>query len=222
MSDAAKASVAPKASRLALPRWLDPKLLLGVLMVLVAVLLGVRVFASMDDSVQVWALKDDVVAGAPVTGQDVVAVSVRFFSDDQARQYISAADPFPAGQLAARDLGKHQLLPVAALSHKHATKLLDMPVPVKPDNLPPLHPQDRVNIVVVTKAGSDHPTFSMVLSNVEVVSTPSSGGSALGVGSPDSGVLTVRVDPASQPHFDQARVAGLLGTGNVVVVHDRS
>jgi len=194
-------------------------LLLGVLLVLIAVLLGVRVFASMDDSVTVWALKGNVVAGAPVTGHDVVAVSVRFFSEDQAKQYISAAEPFPAGEIAKQDMAKHELLPVASLTRKSTTERLDFPIPVKPENLPPVRPQDRVNVIVVTGGGGGSKgTFTMVLSDVEVVATPSSGGGALGVSS-DSGELTVRVDPKKQKDFDQTKVAGLLESGNVIVVH---
>lgn len=221
MSDAApKAPAAPKASRLTLPRWLDPKLLLGVLLVLIAMLLGVRVFASMDDSVQVWALKDNMVVGAPVSPNDVVAVSIRFFSNDQAKQYVSAAKPFPGGKVATQDMRKHQLVPVASLAGQATKQLLDFPVPVKPENLPPLKPQDRVNIVVVTDSTSSgtSPTYTMVLSEAEVVSAPSDGGGALSVGT-SAGGLTVRVDPSTQKGFNETKVAGLLQTGNLIVIN---
>src|SRR5215217_795400 len=46
----------PKASRLPRARWLDTRLLLGVLLVLLAVVLGAKVLADVDERVEVWSV----------------------------------------------------------------------------------------------------------------------------------------------------------------------
>ena len=73
-----KAPVSPKASRLALPRWLDPKLLLGLLLVIVAMLLGARVFASADDTVAVYQVKAAMFTGDALNADSVAITRVHF------------------------------------------------------------------------------------------------------------------------------------------------
>ncbi len=57
----------PQASRLARRRWLDPRLIAGVLLVLGAVVLGTRIIAAADHTVPVLVAAADLAPGQPLT-----------------------------------------------------------------------------------------------------------------------------------------------------------
>lgn len=103
----------PSARRLATPRWLDTRLVVGVLLVLVSVLVGARVLAGADRSQLVWATSRSLAPGSVLGEADLVAVRVRLF--DSAGRYLDAAQPPPLGYVAARGLGAGELLPDDAL-----------------------------------------------------------------------------------------------------------
>ena len=103
----------PAARRLAAPRWLDTRLVLGVLLVLVSVLVGARVLAGADRSQLVWAANRDLAPGSLLSAGDLVAVQVRLF--DTAALYLDASEPAPVGYAIGRGLGRGELLPDDAL-----------------------------------------------------------------------------------------------------------
>ena len=105
--------VSPAARRLATPRWLDTRLVLGVLLVLLSVLVGARVLAGADRSQLVWATSRALAPGSVLAAGDLVAVRVRLF--DTAGLYLDADQPAPVGYVAARGLGAGELLPDDAL-----------------------------------------------------------------------------------------------------------
>lgn len=103
----------PGARRLAAPRWLDTRLVLGVLLVLLSVLVGARVLSGADRSQLVWASSRALAPGSVLTQDDLVAVRVRLF--DSAVLYLDAARPPPVGYVAVRALGTGELVPDDAL-----------------------------------------------------------------------------------------------------------
>lgn len=103
----------PTARRLATPRWLDTRLVLGVLLVLVSVLVGARVLAGADRSQLVWATSRALAPGSVLAEADLVAVRVRLF--DSSGLYLDASRPAPVGYVASRGLGAGELLPDDAL-----------------------------------------------------------------------------------------------------------
>ena len=103
----------PVARRLAPPRWLDSRLVLGVLLVLLSVLVGARVLAGADRSQLVWATSRALAPGSVLAPGDLIAVRVRLF--DSAGLYLDADRPAPVGYVAARALGRGELLPDDAL-----------------------------------------------------------------------------------------------------------
>ncbi len=216
MSDAQPA--ARKASRLALPRWADPKLLFGVLLVIVAMLLGARVFAMADNTVEIYAVKADMKTGDALEGSSVVPVRVRFTASDNAEAYVSATESIPQAMKVTHDLRAGEFLPRSAFATTTPQELLDMAIPVKDEAIPPLNSGDHVNVVVQPQATSGESSEAvMVLKDVPVVQVPNSGGGGI-TGSNASSGLTVRVDPAKQEGFDQAKVSGLMARGTVLVI----
>lgn len=217
----------PTARRLAAPRWLDTRLVLGVLLVLVSVLVGARVLAGADRSQLVWATSRALAPGSVLAAGDLVPVRVRLF--DRASLYLDAGEPPPVGYVAARGLGQGELLPDDALRRPEVEVDFRLAtVLVEVGHVPPdLTDGQQVDVWVTparepgqapATAGSAAPTAEpagltgaqAVLSAVTVAASPreaglSSGGSAVPV------VLQVRPD-------DVARLLSATSLGRIDLV----
>src|SRR3954471_7193921 len=107
-----EAAPGPVPRRVRPPRWLDLRLVLGVLLVLGSVLLGARVVFAADATVPVWAAAGDLAAGTVLTADDLVAVDVRL--DDAADAYL-ATTATPGGRTLSRAVSAGELLPRSTL-----------------------------------------------------------------------------------------------------------
>ncbi|SEO71528.1 SAF domain-containing protein [Trujillonella endophytica] len=122
----------PVPRRVRAPRWLDLRLVLGVLLVLVSVLVGARVVAAADTTVPVWAASGDLAAGTVLSAGDLVAVDVRL--DDVAARYL-ATSTRPEGRTLGRAVRSGELLPGSAL--EEAPDLVQIALPVQAGFVPP-------------------------------------------------------------------------------------
>jgi hypothetical protein len=122
----------PVPRRVRPPRWLDLRLVLGVLLVLGSVLVGARVLSSADATVPVWSAAGDLAEGTVLTADDLVAVDVRL--DDAAGAYLSTGTR-PAGRTLGRAVGRGELVPRAALADRPA--LVQIALPVQAGYVPP-------------------------------------------------------------------------------------
>lgn len=104
---------APPASRLARARWRDPRLLVGVVLVLLPVAIGARVVAEADERVQVWSVTRDLGAGATLAADDLAVRAVRL--DATAERYLAASEDL-TGFVLTRAVGRDELLPLAAVA----------------------------------------------------------------------------------------------------------
>lgn len=104
----------PQASRLATPGWLDGRLVLGVLLVLVSVVVGARVLSAADRSTLVYAVNKDLTAGSILQAGDLAQVRVRLF--DNADRYIAVGSTPISGYVVRRTVSSGELLPREALS----------------------------------------------------------------------------------------------------------
>lgn len=104
----------PKANRLAAPGWLDGRLVLGVLLVLVSVVVGARSLSAADRSQLVWAATGDLAAGSQLQAGDLRPVRVRLF-EDNAGLYLPAAGAPPEGYVLRRPIGTGEFLPREAV-----------------------------------------------------------------------------------------------------------
>jgi hypothetical protein len=126
----------PRASRLASPGWLDGRLVLGVLLVLVSVVVGARVLSAADRSTLVYAVNKDLTAGTVLAADDLTPVRVRLF--DNAGQYVAVDGATPTGYVVRRGIGAHELLPREALSvPEKDVDFREVTVPVEVGHLPP-------------------------------------------------------------------------------------
>ena len=101
------------AARLKRPSWKDPRLLVGVLLVLVSVAGVVFLVGSADRTTEVYAARDGIAAGERLTRDNVVRAKVRLGETEE--QYITAESGIPEGVVAVQRIGKDQLVPRASL-----------------------------------------------------------------------------------------------------------
>ncbi len=177
MSESAP-SPAPPARRLARPRWLDTRLVLGLLLVLVSVVAGARLLRGADAATPVWVVTRDLAAGTTLREGDLEPGRVRLFGD--ASRYVLAQGPGPVGYVLARGVGARELLPASGLlpPEEAARARREVAVPVEPGHLPDdLAAGQQVDVYVTpgARSGSSGRTEArgdtrLVLAHVPVAS----------------------------------------------------
>lgn len=204
-----------RAERLRLRPWTDPRLLLGALLVLGATVLGARLVALGDDSVEYWAVASDARAGSAVGADDLVATRVRL-DGDSADRYLRVEDQLPA-ELAelqwGRDVGAGELLDADSLARRGAADVRQLPLTVTEGAVPTdLAVGDDVEIWVGPGPGDDAGTTSQrVLAEARVLSSGADAGS---LGGALARTVLVEVPAASLT----GDVVSVVGTGRVTVV----
>jgi hypothetical protein len=170
-------SESPPVVRVRRPSWVNLRLAGGLLLVLVAVLVGARVLASADQSVQVWAVRADLAAGTTLRVDDIRAVRVQLY--DSAASYL-AASASPVGRTLLRGLSAGDLLPRSALGGQPGGSLVS--ISVSPQHVPgSLRAGQRIDLYATTK-----PTTGVSAKTVRVLA----GVTVQQVRVPDAGVLS--------------------------------
>jgi len=167
-------SSAPRALRLRQPSWRDPRLWVGVALVLGSVVAGARLVAAADDTVGVWSAASDLVPGAPVAADALVRVQVSL-SDDQLDDYLPVTEGVPAGVAAGRPVGAGELVPRAALVPLDEVDRTTVSLSVPTDQVPgAVRAGSVVDIWVVPEQGTGRPgaEAEKLLSEVVVVEAP--------------------------------------------------
>jgi hypothetical protein len=183
----------PRAKRLATPRWLDTRLILGVVLVLVAVVAGARLFASAGHYTSVYVARHALVPGEHLDPGDLSVGQVRF--SGEGGSYVAVGGRAPTGYLVTRYVAAGELVPMTALSAvaSPASASRFVTVPVNPGHLPAdLDHGDLVDVYVTPKvaAGDEVPPPTCVLSAV-AVDSDDGGSQSLSAGSTVAVVLAV-------------------------------
>ena len=148
MSDMEITSPTPR--RVAMPRWLDLRLVLGVALVLAAVLIGATVLARARHTDKELAVTRDLAAGSTVRAADLRLVDTQLPADVRRDGgYLSdAADV--VGKVVARPLHKGELVTASALGV--ATSATTVSVPFAADAAPSLARGQRIVVWLSTPA----------------------------------------------------------------------
>lgn len=111
LKTAAPAAAAPRLKK---PSWKDPRLLLGILLVLASVAGVSALLASQDRTTQVLAASRDLPVGTALKAADFDVVQVSLGGLEGT--YVSAGDPFPQDAVAGNLLRSGELLVKADLT----------------------------------------------------------------------------------------------------------
>ena len=199
---------APRASRLPRARWLDARLLLGLLLVLLSVVVGAKVFADADQRVQVWSVTRDLGADTPLRGEDLQARSVSL--DEATGRYLSAGEDLE-GLVLTRPVGRGELLPVSAVGRSDATAKRRIVIEVDRVGVAGLLKGRVVDVYTVrdTPSGEEPTPPELVLAGVTVGDDVASGGSAFGGSGSQAGVALL-VDQTDVPDLIDAVAQGTV------------
>jgi hypothetical protein len=206
----------PSPRRIRPPRWLDLRLVLGVLLVLGSVLLGARVVSAADATVPVWVATGDLAAGTQLTASDLRSADVRL--GDAAGSYLSTGTR-PEGRTLSRAVRAGELLPRSALDA--VGELVQLALPVQSGYVPPgLERGQLVDVYAVADpaAGATGLADGSVTVVVRKAPVQAISGRSEGVLSTPTTAIQVVVAVSADDAPDV--LGSIAGRPLVVVVHD--
>lgn len=125
---------AATGARLKRPSWKDPRLLVGILLVLVSVAGVISLVGSADRTTEVYAARDSIAVGEKLTSDNVVRAKVRLGETEE--QYVTVESGLPEGLVAVQRIGKNQLVPRESLGKVDALDRKPVAVSIE-ESLPP-------------------------------------------------------------------------------------
>jgi hypothetical protein len=203
------------ASRVRPQPWRDPRLLVGVLLVLGATVLGARLVAANDDTVAYWAVGDTVEAGDVVRREHLEPAQVRLPSGTDER-YLRTDEELlaPLGELVwGQRVAAGSLVARDALVPRTSASTSELPLNVAAGAFPAdLARGDLVDVWVGPGPGDD--TEAEARRVLEAVRVVESKGDAAAVGG--SLARTVLVDVGERPL--EGSVVSTVAAGHVTLV----
>ncbi|WP_375490714.1 SAF domain-containing protein [uncultured Jatrophihabitans sp.] len=185
----------PQPRRIATPRWLDLRLVLGVLLVLASVLVGAKVVSGASATYPVVAVRHDLAAGTVLTGDDVALRQVQL--PDHGNGVYLTRTTQAVGKRLTRAVSRDELLPAAAVGVAGAQVTLT--VPLASGAAPSLRAGQRIEIWLSTAACAS----VVLLADVAVQSVRADNGTSFSNGSGGQDVV-VDVAPAAASRVVQA------------------
>lgn len=206
-----------RAKRLDVTPWRDPRLIAGVVLVLVSTVVGGWIVAAADHTESFWAVGNDVRAGEPVHRGDLVAVRAKVPSTT-ASGLLRTNQPLPqrlADLRWAADARAGTLITAAGLASRRSA--VELPITVGAGAVPgDLRRGDRVDVWSVAERADERARGTTatgarrLLTGVRVVSRSSTTGIRGGPG------VTLVVDAAGTT-IDGKLMSALSG-GHITVV----
>jgi len=164
--------VPPLAVRAGRPTWLDRRLWAGVALVVGCLLVGSRVMASADDTVEVWAVSSDQGAGAALTPDDLTLHRLHADAADLAPYF--SVDALPERLVLRSPVGAGELLPRDAVADGPSNGLVQLPVAVDPVQVPPsVGVGSTVDVYVVIPGVDVVGPLQPAIAGADVVAAPS-------------------------------------------------
>lgn len=144
----------PPARRLGRRGWRDGRLIFGVLIVLVSVVLGARLFATADQTTAWVAARADLPAGHVVSAGDLVTVRAQLSDATAARYYPGRRLKEVVGGTLARSVGAGDLISGTDFAGPDSAATRLVPVVVQAGRMPDLAPGDHVDVYVFQASGA--------------------------------------------------------------------
>lgn len=163
----------PSAARVRAAGWRDPRLWIGIALVAVSVVVGVRVVGGADDTIEVWATTTMLAPGQRITRQDLETVRIRFRDDGDLDRYLPADEALPAEATALRTVGAGELLPGAAVGEP-SEQLTEVALNLPANQVPgTVDTGATIDVWVTPEPGTTKLSGSrLVLDDVQVTQAP--------------------------------------------------
>lgn len=172
------ATAAPTPRRMTRPRWLNVRVIGGIVLVVAAVVLGAKVIGSSNRTSPVWSASRDLAAGTVLGVDDLVPVELNL--GEQAARYLTPASPSPAGQTLLNPMRAGELVAVSGVQPQQEGRIVV--VGVTPDRMPPGVGHGSVIDLYLTTGGgpgsAGEATTDLIEegATVQSVSAPATGG----------------------------------------------
>jgi hypothetical protein len=201
-------------ARLKRPSWKDPRLLVGVLLVLASVVGVISLVGSADRTTEVYAARDSIAVGEKLTPDNVIRAKVRLGETEE--NYVTAESGLPEGLVAVQRIGKNQLVPKESLGKVDELDRKPVAVTIEETLPPQAVAGSRVDVwVALPDARNGFSEPKMLLSGAEIAQV-STGSTALG--SSRNTVLMVLVEDSQMPALlgaqaNQAKISVVWNPG---------
>lgn len=189
------------APRLPRGSWLNGRLALGVLLIIVSVLGGALFLQRAQQTVPVYVAARDMPSGHVLAAGDLAVAQVRL-PGGQLERYLRPAAGQPAGKVLVTAVQQGELVPVRMVAGSvDQAGMVEFSLKVEAGDAPEdLRPGDRVDVVAAfTDGGRDR--AELLLHGVEVLSSSRSGGGIAG----GRGEISVEVRMPAQYVLNVAR-----------------
>lgn len=114
--------------RLRRPRWKDPRLIVGIVLVVASVLMGALLVSRLSETTAVLVARSPIVPGDEFDAADLVTVELRL--GDQTDLYVGTVDAVPEGAVATRTIQAGELVPMSAIGQGEEVPLRPVVIPV--------------------------------------------------------------------------------------------
>jgi len=204
---------APTPRRLSRPRWLNVRVIGGILLVVAAVVIGARVIGASAQTTPVWAAGHNLAKGTVLAAGDLTTVEVNL--GDNENLYLTPGQASPVGMTVLSPLVAGELLPASAIEESGTGRIVA--IGVTPDHMPPGVAHGSTIDLYLTQGGAvgaeDKATTQLIGQDLTVqsVTAPATGGL--------SGATSNRYQMSVLLPADTAdKLVRILPTGEPIVV----
>lgn len=201
--------------RLRRPRWKDPRLIVGIVLVLASILGGALLASRLAATSTVLVARQDIVVGDVLEADALTTAELRL--GEQQGMYASSRSQIPPGAVATRTIRAGELLPVEAIGQAEEISLRPVVIPVDSSVAASVAPGGRVELWSTPEGTGDEPIRSQILVEDGVVRAVDAG-SSLGMRSvtvevlvPQDAVPAVLESLARGDRLDVIGVPGARG-----------
>jgi hypothetical protein len=163
---------------MARPKWLNVRVVAGIVLVIAAVLIGARVIGASSQTAAVWAADRNLAAGTVLSQGDLTTVDVNL--GDNSGLYLTPGSTSPVGKTVVSPIAKGELLPASAITESGEGRVVA--IGVAPGNMPPgVAHGSTIDLYLTTGAGAGSEAQSTTEligkdMTVQSVTAPATGG----------------------------------------------
>lgn len=202
--------------RLRRPRWRDPRLIVGIVLVVASVLMGALLVSRLSETTPVLIAKGPIAPGDPLDADTLTTVELRL--GDQKELYVGSLDAVPEGAVASRAVQAGEMLPVSAVGQPEDVALRPVVIPVDASVAESVVPGATVELWHTSPAPQDGGSGEARLLVEEAIVRRVDEGSSLGMRSmsvevlvPQESVAEVLQVLAEEERLDVIGVPGAYG-----------